>query len=40
MLDSWRGKKAEWESAVGEARAAEIDKQRAQLTLAANIARS
>lgn len=39
-LDLWGGKKAEWESAVGEAKAAEIDKQAAQLTLAANIARA
>ncbi|MFA7940784.1 efflux transporter outer membrane subunit [Klebsiella oxytoca] len=39
-LDLWGGKKAEWESAVGAAKAAEIDKQAAQLTLAANIARA
>ncbi|MCC4960289.1 TolC family protein, partial [Klebsiella pneumoniae] len=39
-LDLWGGKKADWESLVGEARAAEIDKQAAQLTLAANIARA
>ncbi|HHD7473824.1 TPA: efflux transporter outer membrane subunit [Klebsiella oxytoca] len=39
-LDLWGGKKAEWESALGAARAAEIDNQAAQLTLAANIARA
>ncbi len=39
-LDLWGGQKAAWESAVGSARASEVDKQGAKLTLAANVTRA
>lgn len=39
-LDIWGGKRASWEAAVGQAKAAEIDAQAARLTLAANVARA
>ncbi|HHG8775300.1 TPA: efflux transporter outer membrane subunit [Raoultella planticola] len=39
-LDLWGGKKAAWEAALGAAKAAEVDKQAAELTLTANIARA
>jgi efflux transporter, outer membrane factor (OMF) lipoprotein, NodT family len=39
-LDLWGGKKAAWEAALGQAKAAEVDKQAAQLTLAANVTRA
>lgn len=39
-LDLWGGKKAAWESALGAARASEVDKQGARLTLAANVTRA
>ena len=39
-LDLWGGKKAAWEAALGAAKASEVDKQAAQLTLTANIARA
>ncbi len=39
-LDLWGGKKAAWESALGQARASEVDKQAARLTLAANVTRA
>ncbi|WP_462380964.1 efflux transporter outer membrane subunit [Pseudomonas sp. Marseille-QA0892] len=39
-FDLWGGKRAAWESALGQARAAEIDRQAARLTVSANIARA
>lgn len=36
--DLWGGKRAKYEAAVGQARAAEVDAQAARLTLAANVA--
>lgn len=39
-LDLWGGKKAAWEAALGAAKASEVDKQAAQLTLAANVTRA
>lgn len=36
--DFWGGKRARWEAALGQARAAEVDAQAARLTLAANVA--
>lgn len=39
-FDLWGGQRAAWEAALGEARAAEIDQQAAQLTLAADVARA
>ncbi|NDK38786.1 multidrug RND transporter [Pseudoxanthomonas gei] len=39
-LDLWGGKRAQFEAAVGQARAAEVDAQAARLTLASNIARA
>ncbi|MDU9025652.1 efflux transporter outer membrane subunit [Pseudomonas corrugata] len=39
-FDLWGGQRAAWESALGQARAAEIDRQAAQLTLAADVARA
>ncbi|MET0893391.1 MAG: efflux transporter outer membrane subunit [Pseudoxanthomonas sp.] len=39
-LDLWGGKRAQFEAAVGQARAAEIDAQAARLSLASNIARA
>ncbi|WDS36389.1 efflux transporter outer membrane subunit [Pseudoxanthomonas sp.] len=38
--DLWGGQRASWESAVGQAKAAQVDAQAARLTLSANIARS
>lgn len=39
-LDLWGGKKAAWQAALGNAKAAELDKQAAALSLSANIARA
>jgi len=39
-FDLWGGERAAWESALGQARAAEVDRQAASLTLAANVARA
>src|SRR5690606_27936959 len=39
-LDVWGGKRAEYEAALGQARAAEIDAQAARLALAADVARA
>ena len=39
-LDLWGGKRAQWEAAVGQAKAAEVDAQAARLTLSSNIARA
>ncbi|WP_223523080.1 efflux transporter outer membrane subunit [Pseudomonas sp. BF-RE-24] len=39
-FDLWGGQRATWEAALGQARAAEIDRQAAQLTLAADVARA
>ncbi|MGG7445057.1 efflux transporter outer membrane subunit [Kosakonia oryzendophytica] len=39
-LDLWGGKKAAWEAALGNAKASELDKQAAGLSLSANIARA
>lgn len=39
-LDLWGGKRAAWEAALGEARAAEIDRQAARITLSTNVARA
>ncbi len=39
-FDFWGGKRAQWEAALGQARAAEVDAQAARLTLSANIARA
>ena len=39
-LDLWGGKRAQWEAAVGQARAAEVDAQAARLALSSNIARA
>lgn len=38
--DLWGGKRARWEAALGQARAAEVDVQAARLTLSSNIART
>jgi NodT family efflux transporter outer membrane factor (OMF) lipoprotein len=38
--DLWGGKRAKWESALGAARAQDVDAQAARVTLAANIART
>jgi NodT family efflux transporter outer membrane factor (OMF) lipoprotein len=38
-LDVWAGKRAEYEAALGQARATEVDAQAARLALAANVAR-
>ncbi len=38
--DLWGGKRAQYEAAVGQARAAEVDAQAARLTLSSNIARA
>lgn len=38
--DLWGGKRAKWQSALGAARAQEVDAQAARVTLAGNIARS
>lgn len=39
-FDLWGGQRAAWEAALGQARAAEVDQQAAQLTLAADVARA
>jgi NodT family efflux transporter outer membrane factor (OMF) lipoprotein len=39
-LDIWGGKRAAWEAALGQARAAEIDAHAARLSLSANVARA
>jgi len=39
-LDLWGAKRERWESAIGQARAAEVDAQQARLLLSANIARA
>ncbi|HEX7916505.1 efflux transporter outer membrane subunit [Rudaea sp.] len=39
-LDLWGGKRAAWEAALGQARAAEIDAHAARLTLSVNVARA
>ena len=39
-FDLWGGQHDTWEAALGQARAAEIDRQAAQLTLAADVARA
>lgn len=39
-LDLWGGKRAQFEAAVGQARAAEVDAQAARLVLSSNIARA
>lgn len=39
-FDLWGGQRDAWEAALGQARAAEIDQQAAQLTLAADVARA
>lgn len=39
-FDLWGGERAAWEAALGRARASEIDRQGARLTLAANLARA
>lgn len=39
-FDLWGGERAAWEAALGQARAAEIDRQAASLTLAADVARA
>ncbi|RRV05568.1 efflux transporter outer membrane subunit [Pseudomonas sp. v388] len=39
-FDLWGGQRATWEAALGQARAAEVDQQAAQLTLAADVARA
>jgi NodT family efflux transporter outer membrane factor (OMF) lipoprotein len=38
--DLWGGKRAQYEAAVGQARAAEVDAQAARLTLSSNVART
>lgn len=39
-LDIWGGKRAAWEAALGQARAADIDAHAARLTLSVNVARA
>lgn len=39
-FDLWGGERAAWEAAVGQARAAEVDRQAARLTLAVDVARA
>ncbi|KAF1011245.1 MAG: Toluene efflux pump outer membrane protein TtgF [Pseudomonas fluorescens] len=39
-FDLWGGQRATWEAALGQARAAEVDRQAARLTLAADVARA
>ncbi|WP_110972099.1 efflux transporter outer membrane subunit [Pseudomonas huaxiensis] len=39
-FDLWGGQRAAWEAALGQARAAEVDRQAASLTLAADVARA
>lgn len=39
-LDLWGGKRAQWEAAVGQVRASEVDAQAARLTLSSSIART
>ncbi|MGY2074209.1 multidrug RND transporter, partial [Pseudomonas reactans] len=37
-FDLWGGQRAAWEAALGQARAGEVDRQAAHLTLAADVA--
>lgn len=39
-LDLWGGKRAAWEAALGDARAADIDRQAARIELSTNVARA
>ncbi len=39
-IDLWGGKRAAWEAAVGQARAAEVDAHAARIALSANVARA
>lgn len=39
-FDLWGGQRANWEAALGQARAAEVDRQAARLTLAADVTRA
>ncbi|MBD1599563.1 efflux transporter outer membrane subunit [Pseudomonas typographi] len=39
-FDLWGGQRAAWEAALGQARAAEVDRQAARLTLAADVAQA
>ncbi|WP_295517299.1 efflux transporter outer membrane subunit [uncultured Pseudomonas sp.] len=39
-FDLWGGQRAAWEAALGRARAGEVDRQAARLTLAANVSRA
>ncbi|WP_343578036.1 efflux transporter outer membrane subunit [Pseudomonas sp.] len=39
-LDLWGGKRAAWEAALGQANAAEVDRQAASITLSTNVARA
>ncbi|WNW14176.1 efflux transporter outer membrane subunit [Pseudomonas sp. DTU_2021_1001937_2_SI_NGA_ILE_001] len=39
-FDLWGGQRANWEAALGQARAAEVDRQAARLTLATDVARA
>lgn len=39
-FDLWGGQRATWEAALGQARAAEVDRQAARLTLATDVARA
>ncbi|WP_263264564.1 efflux transporter outer membrane subunit [Pseudomonas sp. RIT-PI-S] len=39
-LDLWGGERAAWEAALGQARAAQVDRQAARLTLAVDVARA
>ncbi|GGJ83723.1 efflux transporter outer membrane subunit [Pseudomonas matsuisoli] len=39
-FDLWGGKRAAWEAALGQAKAAEVDRQAARLTVSANVARA
>jgi NodT family efflux transporter outer membrane factor (OMF) lipoprotein len=39
-FDLWGGKRAAWEAALGQARAADVDRQAARLTVSANVARA
>lgn len=39
-FDLWGGERAAWEAALGQARAAEVDRQAARLTLAVDVARA
>jgi NodT family efflux transporter outer membrane factor (OMF) lipoprotein len=39
-LDLWGGKRAEWEAALGQARAAEVEQRAARIEVSANVARA